>query len=477
MRFIPTGKLQVGQQVGKELYDSSGATLLARGVELTPDYIYQVASRGCVGLYIEDDISEGIEIEETITQELRNRCVDELRKGNLDACMLSAKSIVQQIQSSQEISLDLVDLRTFDDYTYRHSVNVAVLATILGAELSMGESELCELCVSALFHDLGKTKIPEHILNKPGRLTPEEYEVMKTHSMLSYEMVKDRMDISAKSKVGILYHHENEDGTGYPAGLAGGELHLFAKIIHLVDVYDALTSLRPYKKPFPVSEAIEYIMGGYGILFDKRVVDTFMSCVPVYPVGCDVMLSNGNRALVLQNHKQMILRPKVRLYSGEEMDLGDEERYHDITIKSFTNQDVETSFEGENQIYRYHKKKSILVVDDMMTNLKIIRGILEDQYQVTMFKSGKQILEYLRHNEKPDLILMDIDMPELDGIETVRRIKEEFYDDIDVIFISGIANQDTVAQCRKTGAKDYIVKPFNAVYVKERVDMLFRGRG
>lgn len=475
MRFVLSKDLQAGMSVAKVLYDNSGAVLLAKNVKLTDEYIRQIIARGYIGLYIEDEISKGIQIEESITQELRNRCVNELRSGNLDACLMSAKNIVQQILSSQEVSLDLVDLRTFDDYTYRHSVNVAVLATIVGAEFSLQESELCDLCVAALFHDLGKTQIPPNILNKPGRLTAEEYEIMKTHARLSYEMVKDRFDISAKSKVGILYHHENEDGTGYPAGLEGEELHLFAKIIHLVDVYDALTSLRPYKKPFPVCESIEYIMGGYGILFDKKVVDTFMSCVPVYPVGCDVTLSDGRRALVVENHKQMILRPRIRLYSGEELDLGSEEKNHEVTIKFFTNQDVETSIENENRMYLYNKKKTILIVDRVMSNLKILRSILEDKYQVVMFKSGKQVLEYLRHNEKPDLILMEIDIPEMSGIETMKHLKEGFYEDIAVILVSGLSQKETVALCRSTGADDYILKPLNAVYVKERVDMILRG--
>lgn len=116
------------------------------------------------------------------------------------------------------VSLDLTDLRSYDDYTYAHSVNVAVYCGVIGMGMGMSEVELGHLVTAALLHDLGKLQIPDEILNKPGRLTQEEYLIMKSHATLSYQIISERWDISAHIKEAVLHHHENVDGSGYPDG-------------------------------------------------------------------------------------------------------------------------------------------------------------------------------------------------------------------------------------------------------------------
>lgn len=333
MRYVTIEKIEPGMILAKSVYNEADHILLGAASVLNEDYIEKLTTRGFQGLYIDDEISSGIDIEETISVELRNRGVKSLQECNIDESLEVAQGIVDQIINSKTISLDLVDLRTFDDYTFRHSVNVAVLSTVIGIGMSLSHQDLLELCAAAIFHDLGKLRIPDEILNKPARLTPEEYEVMKQHPVYSYELIKGRWDISAKTKVGVLHHHENEDGSGYPNGLESSQIYLFAKIIHVADVYDALTAKRPYKQPYALSEAAEYLMAGYGTMFDKDVVDAFLKFVPIYPKGMEVTLSDGRKGIIVENTAHT-LRPVIRLMDGTEIDLNDGTRYCNITLSS-----------------------------------------------------------------------------------------------------------------------------------------------
>ncbi|MFA9462958.1 MAG: HD-GYP domain-containing protein [Velocimicrobium sp.] len=333
MRYITIERVEPGMILARSVFDEGNCVLLGAANVLTKDYIKKLTIRGFQGLYIDDEISKGINVEETISVELRNRGVKSLRECNIDESLEVARCIVDQIIDSKSISLDLVDLRTFDDYTYRHSVNVAVLCTVIGLGMSLKEKDLVDLCAAAIFHDLGKLQIPSEILNKPAKLTAEEYEVMKDHPILSYNLLKGRWDVSARTKVGVLYHHENEDGSGYPSGLHSHQILLFAKIIHVADVYDALTAKRPYKKPYALSEAAEYLMAGYGVKFNKEVVDAFLKHVPIYPKGMGVVLSDGRRGIVVENTKHT-LRPIVRLMDGTELNLNDGMRYSNITLQA-----------------------------------------------------------------------------------------------------------------------------------------------
>lgn len=333
MRYISIDGIEPGMVLARSVYDDSDRVLLGTANKLTQEFIDRLEKRGFQGLYIEDKLSRGIDIEETISAQLRNRGVKSLKECNIDEALNVAQCIVDEIVNSKSVSLDLIDLRTFDDYTYRHSINVAVLSIAIGMGLSLSYKDLVDLSAAAVFHDLGKLQTPPEILNKPARLTQREFEIMKEHPKFSYNLIKDRWDISAKTKVGVLYHHENEDGSGYPKGLHSDEIHLFAKIIHVADVYDALTAKRPYKEPYMLSDAAEYLMAGYGLLFDKNIVKVFLQYVPIYPKGTDVILSDGRNGIVVENTFNT-LRPKVRLLDETEIDLSDVFTYGNITLRT-----------------------------------------------------------------------------------------------------------------------------------------------
>ncbi len=469
MRYIRIEDAKPGMMLAKGVYDAYSRMLVAKKRPLTADYIEKLKARGYLGFYIEDEFSEGIEVEETISVELRNKAVESLRKKNIDGTLQVAKDIVEQILSSDTICLDMVDLRTFDDYTYRHSVNVAVLSTIIGMGMGLSKQELNDLCIGAIFHDMGKLMLDPEILNKAGRLTKAEFSLIKMHPQLSLDLLTERCNVSLEAREAILTHHENDDGSGYPRGLSKETIPLFGRIIHVADVYDALTSKRPYKDPYTPSESIEYLMGGCNILFDFNVVTAFLKWVPVYPKGVIVTLSTGEEAIVYENTKNPI-RPKVRLRSGEIIDLGDESKNLHITINPTSS--VETDFSNEIAILqndKLDKRPVILAVDDTVMTLQMVRSICEKEFKVVMAKSSREAISYIHKNGMPALILMDVILPDVDGVETTRVIRQLFEEVAPVIFVTALSDIDTIQKCRDVGATDFIVKPFRPTYLMHRI--------
>lgn len=478
MRYIPLREARPGMRLAYELYDSLGRTLIGSNSELTDSYIEKLEGYGFDGIYINDELSEGIEIESVITPKLRIEGLTCIRQHNIDGCYEVAKRMVDEILSKESLSLDLTDLRTYDDYTYAHSVNVAVCACLIGIGMGFSEKDLVNLVVAGLLHDLGKLQIPPEILNKPGRLTQEEYQIMKSHATLSYELIRERWDISAQIKTAVLFHHENVDGSGYPQGIIGEEQTMFTKILHVADVYDALVSKRPYKNPYSPHEASEYLMGGCGIMFDRTVVEALLSYVPLYPKGTEVVLSDGRPAIVYENAGLHNLRPIVRLMDGTLLDMMQQENLS-LTLTMPQNEyqlSPEKSEEERLEMIKPLKRYRIMAVDDMKTNLQMLRGILENLYDVTLLKSGRQALLYLEKNPYPDLILMDIDMPEMDGIEAARRIQEMTGNEVPILFVTALCDRKTVDICRNMHAAGYIVRPYKPVYIKSEIKRILTGR-
>lgn len=469
MRYVIIDDVKPGMVLGRDIYDFAARTLLSEGKELSYDLIQKLKRRGYAGVYIDDEWSKDINIEEIISTELRLNAAMALKELDVDATMKASRQIVEQILQAQSISLDIMDLKSYDDYIYQHSVNVAVLSTIIGMGAGYGADELKDLCLSAIFHDLGKILIDERILNKPGKLNAMENEVVRRHPQLSYDMLYDRWNIPARVKAGVLCHHENEDGSGYPNGLSGDKIHPFAQIIHVADVYDALSSKRPYKEACSYSEALEYLMGGCGTLFNKEIVEIFTKYVAIYPRGMVVELSDGRKALVIENNRNNRLRPKVKLADGSILDLQKVDKNRNITVVRQCGMHAMVAGEiEENEKGRNQKLHHILVVDDVVSSLYQIKEILEKRYKVSLVKSGHQALEFLQ-KKKPDLILMDVAMPNKSGIETAKEIRERFPEHIPVIFVSALHDIQTVMECRNVQAADYIVKPFEPSYLKERI--------
>lgn len=470
MRYVSLTDAQPGMQLAKDLYDVNGRTLVGSHIMLTANYIDKLIEYGFAGVYIVDDLTEDIEVEDAISPQLRTEGMEKIRSGDIDGCKEVAEKLVEEILSRGKISLDMLDLRSYDDYTYAHSVNVAVISGVLGMGFGLGEKEMAQLVMAAMLHDLGKLSIPPEILNKPGRLTQKEYHRMQEHPVISYELIKDRFDISAQVKVAVLFHHENVDGSGYPNGIMGEEQTLFTKIIHVADVYDALVSKRPYKEPYAPCEAAEYLMGGCGILFEREVVTMLLQAVPLYPKGTELCLSDGRCGIVKENADVHNLRPVLRMMDGSTLDLSSRENLALAILPPGGKQEVSINGEEERrEMMHGYRKQQIIVVDDMKTNLQMLYDILKDDYKVTLLKSGEQLLRYLECNPRPDLILLDIDMPQMNGIEAAEKVIEMTEKTVPILFVSALCDSKTVMACRELDVAGYIVRPYQPVYIREEI--------
>lgn len=318
MRYLPIDRIEENSVLAVPVYNDSGNILLNANAVLKRSYLEKLSLLGYAGLYIYDEISEGIIVKDILSEEVRIKAIKSLKTLNLDACKVLAHSIVDELMKHPDISLDMVNISSFDNYTYRHCINVAVLSVIVGIGCGLNNRQLKLLSEAALLHDIGKTAIDLNILNKRGRLTEEEMEIMRTHPQKGYDMVKDNVSMSAVVKNAILSHHENEDGSGYPRKLKGNSIHLFAKIIHVCDVYDALVANRVYRKAVNPAEALEYLMSNCWIMFDVGCVKKIIEYVSPYPTGITVELSNGKQALVVEQNSLYHVRPKIMLLDTRE---------------------------------------------------------------------------------------------------------------------------------------------------------------
>lgn len=352
MIFLPTPQLIPGMVISRDikLYNHDDYTILwlRRGEALTESYIRRMHLCGFAGAYINDGVNDDVELEGGINEELKIKAVASIKqlyinfKGQSDAVVLKqidsvgevTENLIEDIARNSQFMTNIIDLKMYDDYTYHHSLSVAVLAIAMGMTMNYGMPKLYELGLCAMLHDIGKLDVPLDILNKPGRLTPQEFEQVKRHPLYAAEYFKGKNMIPVSTYEGILSHHERFDGSGYPYGLSGTDIPEFARILAIADVYDALTSNRPYRRPNLPSEAIEYIMGGMGTFFDEEYVRVFLRKVAPYPVGTCVRLSNGIVGVVVNNHESQPLRPVVRNVEDEALryDLLDDPGLRSVVI-------------------------------------------------------------------------------------------------------------------------------------------------
>ena len=338
MRYVGSKDLKPGMIISSNLYDDNEKILLRANTELSQGLINSIQRLQFDGVYVfeKDDVNTARQI---VSDETRMKAINKLKKLDINACMFLANSIVNEVQSAQSLIIEQVSLSSYDSYTYVHSVNVDVLSVVIGIGMGLKNAELEKLSQGALLHDIGKVDVPLEILNKPARLTKEEYEEMKKHPEYGLKRLRDNEktngeEVPAVVKNAVYSHHENWDGSGYPRGLQAEEIHKFARIIHVADVYDALTAKRAYKDSMNPADAIEYLMANNGTMFDIEVINTFLKYVAPYPIGCDVLLSTGQQGTVVENNEKYLSRPKVKLSSGLVIDMM---KKLDITILRILN--------------------------------------------------------------------------------------------------------------------------------------------
>jgi HD-GYP domain-containing protein (c-di-GMP phosphodiesterase class II) len=346
VRLIPTRKIQDGVELARDIINGPPGTapLLRRGVKLSARYATLLPKAGVGSVWIEDELGADIEVNEPLTPETREKvhkatadaisaANNALRSGSgmphavVESLADVAESMVQDLLDCPDAALALDDLNAFDDYTHRHSVQVTVLGLLIARRAwqidgwtdyrgrrrtDRIDDRMRKLGLGLLVHDVGKLAVPPEVLNKPGRLTNDEFEVMRTHPVAGVELLRPA-DMSPLSLSVVRDHHERIDGSGYPEKLTGPQIQEFPRIAAVADVYDAVTSERVYKDAAPPHVGVKVIRDGSGTQFCPNVVRHFRTVVMPYPIGHEIRLPDGRPAVVSAVNPDAPDSPTVRV--------------------------------------------------------------------------------------------------------------------------------------------------------------------
>ena len=332
---IAPDALEVGYILDEDVYENR--VLLIRKGQVVTDHIKELLqTRKTVkivhhvpeeSVYLEEDLSDDRIVR--LNEQVKTRIKEDVTKlfddiesdSNVSLAQNISDTIVNDVLKKDGVGLNLDELKVSDEYTFKHSVDVAAGSIILAKYLGLGADNIRDIGTAGVLHDIGKIMIPNEILNKNGKLTDKEFAVIKNHPVYGYQMLSKNQSIAEPIRRAVLYHHEKFCGGGYPSGLKGNEIPLYARVLSVIDVFDALVTERPYHKAYSVADTLEIMYTMYS-QFDAEVFQAFLKSLIVYPIGSVITLSNGVQAQVIKTNKGYPLRPVVKnIKTGEELDL------------------------------------------------------------------------------------------------------------------------------------------------------------
>ncbi|RAV22261.1 hypothetical protein DQG23_04730 [Paenibacillus contaminans] len=334
MRLLPIGMCQPGMRLGKSIYNEEGIVLLGRHVELTQPLLERLGRYGIDFLYIDDPRTEDVEVSDLLSDETRlqamrtirgnfRKVVEETTKRSSFQSFLGKEfgklisMLIDDLSSSKAAMIMLTNMQLRDHYLYQHSLNVCIYSTMLGLYHGYSRDELAVLGLGAILHDVGKVHVPLDILRKPGKLTDDEFDSMKQHTDIGFKLLKDEPNIPLQAAHCAYQHHERINGSGYPRGLKGEDIHEYARWIGIADSYDAMTTSRVYRQAMLPHQALERLYAGSDSLYDQDKVEIFRDKIAIYPIGVTVKLNTGESGVVVDLNSTFPQRPIVRILQNE----------------------------------------------------------------------------------------------------------------------------------------------------------------
>ncbi|MCR5216975.1 MAG: HD domain-containing protein [Lachnospiraceae bacterium] len=335
-------ELNAGQIVAEDVFSVTGQLIVPAGTRLDEDTVHKIQMYNVSMVQVSDGeftptpavmmeephetysqrIKKSLEFQQFKAAYLKNieefhGVINEIVEKNLpmnpkDLLAKTAYLLDTSSSSTLHVFDMLQNMREYDDTTYTHCINVAMINRVFGIWLGMSQSDVESLTLAGLLHDIGKLATPDYILNKPARLTEEEYALVKDHATAGYNYLKNQA-IDPRVKEAVLFHHERGDGSGYPYGLTQDQIPEFAKITAIADVYDAMTAKRVYREPICPFVALRYIEQDGFVKYDPKYLMTFMRNVVSTYINMTVQLSNGQIGDVIMINQHAPSRPLVKI--------------------------------------------------------------------------------------------------------------------------------------------------------------------
>ncbi|UFT98238.1 HD-GYP domain-containing protein [Radiobacillus kanasensis] len=340
MRLVATRTIEPGTMLAKPIYTDRRKVLIQKEIKLTKNMLKRLLQLGITYVYIHDEYTKDILVSSPVSDELRIDAVNTIKQsftrfqkeGFVEGSYIfeqtgkqmsgMVQNLLKEMQGKDEVLSILSDILITDDYVFSHSLNVTIYSLALATELGLPQRKLEEIGLGAMLHDVGKMFIPDEILQKEDKLTDYEFEVIKHHTDEGFNFLRKSQNIPLLVAHCAYQHHERLNGSGYPRGLIQDEIHEYAKIIGIADVFDAVTSNRIYRDAMLPHEGLEVLYAGVGELFDKNMVEAFRKSIAVYPNGLTVELNDGRIGVVSKQNPTVPDRPIIRIIeeNGERLD-------------------------------------------------------------------------------------------------------------------------------------------------------------
>ena len=341
MQRVSVGFLEAGMVAARNVHSAEGRLLVTKDTVLSEAMVANIQKTSLGSIYVRNPLFQDIEAEEVVTEDNRRKAVMALKSAvtayqktkvlDIQPLKKVLRELVVEIIRNRDSMIHQLDMRTYQDYIYAHSVNTCVLSVLIAVNLDYPEGKLTDLALGTMLHDVGMMMLPDALLMKMGNLTPEESKQVQQHPEDGFNILRTVREIPITVAHIAYQHHERVDGKGYPRNLTADKILEFAKVAAVADTFDALVSDRPYRKGMVPHEAYEVMMALADSYVDRDILHLFLTHVAIYPVGAVVQLDNGQHGVVTKVLPRLQTRPQVRLLTDRQGNLLSEQTEIDLT--------------------------------------------------------------------------------------------------------------------------------------------------